>query len=171
MEGGVDHLLNTLQPPPIQWHPPVLEIHFPGSDDVYLPLDGRGLTLIPSLFVGDLPGLILDTSDENAALGLAFAAVRDPEAGAGLWDGARPGHQGLPALVGRTRAAALSRIADGCTTTELAQYTGVSVSAASQHATVLRDAGLISTRRHGSAVLHVLTPLGLELLEGGTSTM
>jgi DNA-binding transcriptional ArsR family regulator len=169
MEGGVDQLLNTLQPPMIRWCPPRLEIHFPGSGDVDFRLGGRGLTLIPSLFVGELPCLILDTNDEDAPLGLAFAAVRDPEAGASLWDEARPGPDALPALVGRTRAAALSRIADGCTTTELAQHTGVSLSAASQHATVLRDAGLISTRRHGSAVLHVLTPLGLELLNGGAA--
>jgi hypothetical protein len=29
MEGGVDLLLNTLQPPMIRWCPPRLEIHFP----------------------------------------------------------------------------------------------------------------------------------------------
>jgi hypothetical protein len=32
---------------------------------------------------------------------------------------------------------------------------------------VLRGAGLISTRRQGQAVLHVLTRLGTELLEAG----
>jgi hypothetical protein len=32
---------------------------------------------------------------------------------------------------------------------------------------VLRRAGLIATRRQGSAVLHVLTPLGAELLQAG----
>jgi uncharacterized cupin superfamily protein len=37
----------------------------------------------------------------------------------------------------------------------------------SQDASVLRDAGLITTRRQGSAVLHVLTPLGAELLHAG----
>jgi DNA-binding transcriptional ArsR family regulator len=58
----------------------------------------------------------------------------------------------------------LRSIADGCTTTELAARVGVSVAAASQHATVLREAGLITTRRQGSAVLHSLTPLGVELL-------
>jgi DNA-binding transcriptional ArsR family regulator len=44
---------------------------------------------------------------------------------------------------------------------------GISLAAASQHASVLRDAGLITTHRQGSAVLHVLTPLGAELLRGG----
>ncbi len=44
---------------------------------------------------------------------------------------------------------------------------GISLAAASQHASVLRNAGLITTRRRGSAVLHVLTPLGAELLRAG----
>jgi DNA-binding transcriptional ArsR family regulator len=69
--------------------------------------------------------------------------------------------------VGRNRAAVLASIADGCTTTELAGRAGISVAAASQHASVLRDAGLIVTRRQGGAVLHLLTPLGAELLEAG----
>jgi Helix-turn-helix domain len=63
--------------------------------------------------------------------------------------------------------AQLSAIAQGCTTTELADRVGISLAAASQHASVLRDAGLITTRRQGSAVLHVLTPLGAELLRAG----
>ena len=37
--------------------------------------------------------------------------------------------------------------------------------AASQHASVLRGAGLIASLRQGGAVLHVLTPLGAELLQ------
>jgi DNA-binding transcriptional ArsR family regulator len=170
MEGGVDRLLSTLHPPLIRWRPPILEIHFAGLADEYFPLNGRGLTLIPSLFVGDIPCVSPDDSNENAPLRLFFAAVRDAETGAALWNQTGSGGDALPALValvGRTRAAILSRIADGCTTTELAQHTGVSLSAASQHASVLRDAGLITTRRNGSAVLHVLTPLGRELLTGG----
>ena len=69
--------------------------------------------------------------------------------------------------MGRNRAAVLSAIAHGCTTTELAGRVGISLTAASQHASVLRNAGLITTRRQGSAVLHVLTPLGIELLRAG----
>jgi DNA-binding transcriptional ArsR family regulator len=61
----------------------------------------------------------------------------------------------------------LASVADGCTTTELAHRAGVSLAAASQHAAVLRGAGLIASRRQGSAVLHVLTPLGAELLQAG----
>ena len=43
---------------------------------------------------------------------------------------------------------------------------GMSPATASYHTTVLRDAGLLSTHRLGSAVLHTPTPLGATLLEG-----
>jgi len=71
----------------------------------------------------------------------------------------------LAALLGRTRAKAIRAIAAGCTTTELAWALGVAPATASEHATVLRNARLISTRRHRNAVLHTLTPLGAALLD------
>lgn len=70
----------------------------------------------------------------------------------------------LVALLGPTRAAVLEAVAAGCTTTELARRVGVSLASASRHACVLRDAGLISTRRLGGSVLHSLRPLGAEVL-------
>lgn len=75
-------------------------------------------------------------------------------------------HTSLAALLGRTRAEALEATAAGCTTSELALLCGVSVAAASQQATVLREAGLITTRRDGGAVRHEITGLGLSLLNG-----
>ena len=44
---------------------------------------------------------------------------------------------------------------------------GVSLSAASRHATVLRDAGLTTSQQVGPTVLHTLTPLGAALLRRG----
>jgi DNA-binding transcriptional ArsR family regulator len=41
---------------------------------------------------------------------------------------------------------------------------GVAASSVSQHTTVLRDAGLISTQRLGKGVIHTLTPLARALL-------
>jgi DNA-binding transcriptional ArsR family regulator len=72
----------------------------------------------------------------------------------------------LAALLGTTRSAALEILTVPCTTTQLAGRLGVSLATASHHATILRDAGLVTTRRHGSAVLHVVSPLGLGLLHG-----
>ena len=164
---GPGALLASLQGPLIRWRPPVLEILRPGQ--VEMDLGGRGIALVPSVFVGRAPSLLENPNDDDEMPRLIL-----PAEGAGrarLWAASRglAGSRGsaLAALVGRNRAAVLQSIADGCTTTELARRVGISLAAASQHASVLRKAGLIATRRQGSAVLHVLTPLGAELLQAG----
>lgn len=53
-------------------------------------------------------------------------------------------------------------------TSELAQHLGTSVGNASKHATVLRDAGLVTSVRQGCAVRHATTPFGVALLTGRT---
>jgi DNA-binding transcriptional ArsR family regulator len=166
MEGGVERLLTTLHPTTIRWAPPVLQVLMDEEIDIYL--GGRGLVLVPALFVGEFPKLYYDIDENRGAPVLAFPAAGDLPDAMSVWTGGtQPGHTALAALLGRTRAAALAAIGDGCTTTELSRQVHVSPAAASQHTAVLRDAGLISTRRQGSAVLHTLTPLGVELLEGG----
>ncbi len=165
MDGGIDGLLSTLNATRIRWRPPVLDVLGPSDGDVYL--DGRGLTLVPSVFIGNYPAVLADTDDSRGApLTLAYPVSGDPAGGIRLWGGAHPPGKALAALLGRTRAAVLDSIADGCTTTELARKVGVSPAAASQHATVLREAGLIMTCRQGSAVWHTLTALGAQLLDG-----
>jgi DNA-binding transcriptional ArsR family regulator len=72
---------------------------------------------------------------------------------------------GPAAPLGRARAEAIRAIAVGCTTTELARALGGAATTASEHATVLRNARLINTRRRRNAVLHTLTPLGVALLD------
>lgn len=42
----------------------------------------------------------------------------------------------------------------------------ISAASASEYATVLRNAGLVSTRRASRSVQHALTPLGEALLHG-----
>jgi DNA-binding transcriptional ArsR family regulator len=163
INGGVDRLLSTLSPRLIHWRPPVLEIMTLGDGDVAL--GGRGLELVPSAFVGDIPLLLTDLIDQNAAPRLVFSVVRDHTA----LTKPRPTNSrdvtALAALIGRTRARTLGAVGNGTTTTELAERVGVSLAAASQHAAVLRRSGLITTRRRGNAVLHALTPLGAELLQ------
>ncbi|TWF73365.1 ArsR/SmtB family transcription factor [Kitasatospora viridis] len=75
------------------------------------------------------------------------------------------GIDGLIALIGKGKAAALRAIGDGRTTTELAARLQISAPAASQHTATLRAAGLITTTRHGQRVLHTVTALGTGLLE------
>ncbi|MFI6868033.1 ArsR/SmtB family transcription factor [Nocardia sp. NPDC050406] len=70
----------------------------------------------------------------------------------------------LSALLGATRAAVLEAIADGGSTTDLALRLGISPSSASEHAAILRDAGLTVSMRSRNQVRHRLTPLGAALL-------
>ncbi|MEV0152152.1 helix-turn-helix domain-containing protein [Micromonospora sp. NPDC050686] len=61
----------------------------------------------------------------------------------------------------------LGAVVDAPSTSQLAEAVGVSVASASQHAAILRAAGLITTDRAGPAVRHALTPLGEHLLREG----
>ena len=162
---GPDRLLASLQGQWIRGRPPVLEVLMTSRLEMHL--NGRGLALVPSVFVGQRPMLTWDPRDDNATPRLILPAADGPNGHGYLWDGRRSDGAALAALVGRNRAAVLRAVADGCTTTELAYRVGISAAAASQHASVLREAGLISTCRQGSAVLHVITPLGAELLQAG----
>ncbi len=163
--GGPDRLLASLQGQWVRWRPPVLEVLVPADYDV--PLNGRGIALVPSVFVGQIASLHQAPGDPTAMPWLVLPPAGERMGQNHLWNNSRPNGAALAALVGRNRAAVLRTIADGCTTTELAGRVGISLAAASQHASVLRDAGLIATHRQGSAVLHVLTPLGAKLLRAG----
>jgi DNA-binding transcriptional ArsR family regulator len=69
----------------------------------------------------------------------------------------------LVALLGATRAEVLTA-ATGCTTTDLGARVGISAASASYHATILRNAGLLATKRVGSSVQHTRSDLGQALL-------
>ncbi|NUR59528.1 MAG: helix-turn-helix transcriptional regulator [Catenulispora sp.] len=58
----------------------------------------------------------------------------------------------------------LQALAEERTTGKLAHDLGISPASASQHASALREAGLIVTRREGKAAWHECTALGAELL-------
>ena len=73
----------------------------------------------------------------------------------------------LVALLGRTRAACLAALRRPHTTSGLAHELGISVGTASKQATVLRDAGLLRSRRIGGAVVHTISALGTDLLADG----
>jgi DNA-binding transcriptional ArsR family regulator len=159
-DGGLDLLLATLHPR-IRWNPPVLEV-VGYRDGERLDLDGRGLLLnlgvlspVPRASVTVTPG---------GRVPVLLAPIWERPSLAAL-DGNGVPAAGLAALLGRTRAKAIRAIAAGCTTTELARALGVAATTASEHATVLRNARLINTRRHRNAVLHTLTPLGAALLQ------
>ncbi|WP_274558217.1 ArsR/SmtB family transcription factor [Streptomyces spiramyceticus] len=156
LDGGADELLDTL-PPMLRWCPPVLEADYPVDRDLHL--DGRGLLLQPSFFCRGTPVVYRDPD-------LPPVLVY-PVTDTGAPAPADAPSTSLGRLVGHTRSAVLGAIGGGCTTSELARRAGVSLASASQHACVLREAGLVVTLRHGNSVLHTMTPLGAALLRGG----
>lgn len=78
---------------------------------------------------------------------------------------ATPAGDHLAALLGPGRAAALRALSVPSSTSGLARRLAISVPAASTHATLLRNAGLVATTREGKSVRHELTPVGRRLVE------
>ncbi|WNF00869.1 winged helix-turn-helix domain-containing protein [Streptomyces luomodiensis] len=161
-QGDLPGLLGTLHPG-LVWRGSVLVLPGLGDDrDVWL--EGRGILILPSYFCWGAPTLLKDPGLPPVVV-YPMAHDTAPCAVPGA-DGAVPVRpRSLDALVGRTRARILTTVAGhGLTTSELAHGVGVAPATVSHHATVLREAGLLSTRRIGGSVLHTLTPLGLALL-------
>ncbi|SCL28372.1 Helix-turn-helix domain-containing protein [Micromonospora nigra] len=154
---GMERLLSSLHPR-LHWQPPVLE--FRAGPDREVRLGGHGLALCFGFFLtekkcylldGETPALVLPL---NAALRGEFCGPQESDM------------PGIGDLMGHTRAAVLHALCESRTTGELAELVGLSLAGASKHAAVLRRAGLITTRRHGSAALHRITTLGEALIEG-----
>jgi Helix-turn-helix domain len=175
-KGGADALLASLAPV-LRWEPPVLRAEssvlgagrsarraessaLRGSVRE-LRLEGAGFFLAPSYF-SVRPEIV---SASAGAVRLAYPTLPQPA----LTRSRRPPRtkptKALSALLGPTRAAALAITVSGCSTSDLAARLGVSPSAVSKHTSVLRAAGLITTRRDRNTVRHSLTPLGCALLE------
>ncbi|WP_285498808.1 winged helix-turn-helix domain-containing protein [Actinokineospora sp. NBRC 105648] len=164
--GGVERLLSTLHPQ-VSWESPVLSTPFPTPQDIQLA--GRGLVLVPSLFLVDRVTVL--PSRATGEIVLAYPARLDPDSAAAIWNVANHNERALDALVGRTRAAVLNALTDTPNTGELGRRLGISSAAVSQHTSVLRKAGLITTRRHLNTAIHSLTPLGKILLKGHHESM
>ncbi|MGW6708175.1 helix-turn-helix domain-containing protein [Streptomyces sp. NPDC054956] len=168
LDGGADELLASL-PSMLRWRAPVLECDYPVDRDVRL--RGRGLLLQPSFFCRRTAVTLHDPELPPVLVYPAAAELASAQPGC---EATRPAEEQrqhrqrtLGKLVGHTRSVVLQAIGDGATTSELARRAGVSLASASQHAGVMREAGLVTTLRRGNAVLHTVTPLGAALLKGG----
>jgi DNA-binding transcriptional ArsR family regulator len=125
-------------------------------------LGGRGLLLVPSVFVW--PRVFAKLDDPWQPV------LRYPPRGvARLWerDGADVS-QTLAAVLGRSRALLLTELDTPASTTDLARRTGLSTGGVSQHLTALRAAGLVSAHRTGRFVLYARTSVAESLLAKAT---
>jgi DNA-binding transcriptional ArsR family regulator len=114
------------------------------------------MILTPSVFAW--PNLIL----QDGAAG-QFGLTYPVRGIARVWEGhdapAVTDAESLAALLGRARAAILQRTSVPMSTTELARELRQSPAAVSEHLAVLRNAGLVTSRRSGRSVLYRQTPL------------
>ncbi|GAA1586653.1 winged helix-turn-helix domain-containing protein [Kribbella sancticallisti] len=156
VEHGIDRVLHTLSSH-LRWNASKLSYECPGGADVELAPAGHGVILVPS-YLGIVPSF---ADVGGGPVAVCYPIERRPPDLAG--------RKPLADLLGRTRATVLTAVAGGRSTTEVAHEVGISAGSASQHTSVLRSAGLITTHRTGPAVRHSLTPLGLSLLEAGSS--
>jgi DNA-binding transcriptional ArsR family regulator len=156
LDSGINGLLDSLRPA-VRWNPPVLEVDCAGPDRDEQ-LDGRGLQLVPSWFCRPRPCSLADST---------LPQVLVYPIDSGLSGNPASRQLALADLLGRTRATVLLTISQAATltTTELARRTAISLASASQHASILRNAGLIATQRHANSVFHTITPLGATLLQ------
>jgi DNA-binding transcriptional ArsR family regulator len=158
---GVEGALATLHPT-IRWRCPWLQVNVPCYGDDEVELAGRGLVLVPSLFVWPYPLFLFD-----GAMGpLLVYPAHDPFAF--FWGRDAPVGGSLAAVLGRTRAAMVEALGSnaGCSAEELSRRLDLTMPGVAKHLRVLRAAGLLATHRHGRTVFHTLTELGEQLLRG-----
>ena len=151
-DAGVAGVLSELHPK-VSWDGDAIRFGTAGSRDI--DVSGTDLVLIPSVFAWpDAAGMSFDPP-----------AVIYPARGIHeTWQASGHSSQDLARLIGRTRAALLTALTTPASTTGLAARTGIPVSSVSEHLSVLRTSGLISTTRTGRFLLHQHTALGTALV-------
>jgi biotin operon repressor len=166
-EYGIDRLLATLDPR-IRWAARTLSyqvIPVGGDADINVDLAGRGIVLVPSVFIGRPAGLWIQGADHDVPLVLSYPVPLDIRATPWRDPTTLDGGHRLAALLGATRAALLTTLdTDQLSTTQLAARLGISAASASEHATILRSNGLTLRTRDGNRVIHSLTDLGRDLI-------
>ncbi|GAA4604471.1 DUF5937 family protein [Actinoplanes octamycinicus] len=156
-DAGIAEMAATLHST-VTWRDDVVRVelpHYANSVDC----GGTGLVLVPSV-MATRRCFVLDEPPTQPTIFYPAHGISE------TWH--RPGSaalDALTALLGAARARLVIELQQPLSTSECAQLTGLAASTASHHLTVLRDAGLVDSRRAGGRVLHTRTPLG-EALAG-----
>jgi DNA-binding transcriptional ArsR family regulator len=142
--------------PAVRFEDGTLLIDRPYEHDVEL--GGRGLLLVPSIFVAPTVWAMTDPPWQPSVL-------YPPPGVAELWaPPARDRAAAVAGLLGRRRADVLAGLATPVSTLALAARLQASAAGVSAHLKALREAGLVTGRREGREVLYARTPLGDALL-------
>jgi DNA-binding transcriptional ArsR family regulator len=149
-EGGALELFAGLHTG-VRWRSGTLEVE--AAADAEVVLGGRGLQLVPSVFVWPRTGAMFDPPWQPSVI-YAPRGVGD------LWTPTGEGPAALGELVGRGRARILTALGTEASTTDLARRLALSAAGVSEHLGVLRRAGLVRSRREGRSVLYSRTAVG-----------
>jgi Bacterial regulatory protein, arsR family/Family of unknown function (DUF5937) len=155
--GGISGLLKDLHPK-LQLCQSTIRIDKTANRNY--DLDGNGLLLMPCVFAGS--HLMFDPG----SLGLPSVEYGPRGLGA-VWDnnGTTPGAgDPLTALIGPSRTAILRRAELPRTTTDLARELSLSGATVSEHLSILRRCGMVTSWRSGRRVLYQRTPLASSIL-------
>jgi hypothetical protein len=161
-DGGMQRLFTGLHPK-LSWSDGALTVTGPASGHVpQLPQPaGQGIVLVPSVFFWPEAGTAFDPPWQPTVVYPARGI-------GGLWAESGPAAStALIRLLGANRAAILTGLDSPTTTTALAHRHAMAMSSVSAHLVVLRDAGLLASRRYGHQVLYERTPLGVAMATGG----
>ncbi|MFJ8075468.1 ArsR/SmtB family transcription factor [Streptomyces sp. NPDC096176] len=156
-EGGARRLFDDLDPQ-LTWDSGTLQLVQRRVRGAHT-LGGRGLLLVPSVFVSPRIFSYVRSDERQPTL-------RYPPRGVGtLWEPRpQPYSDALAGVLGRTRALLLAELAAPASTTDLARRIGLSAGGVSQHLTALRAAGLVTAHRTGRVVLYARTSVAEALV-------
>ncbi|MEI7034724.1 ArsR/SmtB family transcription factor [Streptomyces pratensis] len=154
-DSGLERLLSEVSPR-LSWNGSTLTLAGTRGDHQRV-LGGQGLVLMPSAFVWPE---VVGGHEEPWQPALVYPA----RGIGGLWSqpGGRP-PDALGRLLGRVRATVLCALDEPAGTSALAHRLALAPSSVSAHLSVLRGAGLLTSRRRGHQVLYERTPLGIAL--------
>lgn len=157
-QNGLATMLNGISAT-VDYEGGVVTVRLKDPSDRVQPIDGLGLTLVPTMF----------TRRGSAPIGDGPPMIMYPARGQGaLWEAEHVANPAaVAAVLGETRARLLSALGDPASSTELGVRFGVTASAVNQHLRVLRDAGLVVSTRYGHSVLYLRSELGAALLAAG----
>lgn len=162
VEGGLESLFSDLHGK-VTWTQGTLTLRTAPATLNVRDLGGRGVLLMPSIFVW--PDVV-----SGFAPPWQPTVIYPARGMGGLWSDDLPSaaQDALVRLLGANRATILRGLREPASTTVLAHRYGLAVSSVSEQLSVLRAAGLLTSRRQGHQVLYARTPLG-EALAGGTT--
>lgn len=153
--GGMEAILAGFDPRIARWEE--ITLRLPYCEERTMDLDGRGVTLVPSWFCfrhavtladPDLPPVLVHPI--TPVSGDSQPLTSDAE-------------QAVAALIGGTRAKILAHC-DGRSTGDIAETLEVAPSTVSEHVGVLRDSGLVVTRKAKTRTQHERTTTGDRLI-------